>query len=108
MQHPSRVSAAHIAVGAAPAALLLPWAVAVAERIATARGREIPRLSLTIACDLLLDLVLRADSLHCPAAVTYQGWPLLAIVPLDWADELAPAAASVAGPRTTAPEGLSS
>lgn len=97
LSHPKRVPPASIMVGAAATALLLPYATAA--DIAAARGVLIPELPAQAGADLLLDLVLRADSLHCPAAITSRGVAAVAIVPLDWADSLAPT--TVAGAPVT-------
>lgn len=96
--HPKRVPATVIVVQAAPTALLLPYCTAA--ELAAVRGSTVPTFTARTASDLLLDLVLRADALHSPAAITFDGHPAIAIVPLNWADSLTPAS-SVAGPRTT-------
>ncbi|MDX2683690.1 hypothetical protein [Streptomyces soliscabiei] len=90
LRHPSRVPPTTIVVQGAPTALFLPYATAAG--LAAQRGVSIPEFTAQAGADLLLDLVFRADSLHCPAAISLRGVAAVAVVPLDWSASLAPAA----------------
>jgi hypothetical protein len=89
LRHPSRVPPTTIVVEGAPTALFLPYAMAAG--LAAQRGVSIPEFTAQAGADLLLDLVFRADSLHCPAAISLRGVAAVAVVPLDWSNSLAPA-----------------
>lgn len=89
LRHPSRVQSTTVVVQGADTALFLPYARAA--HLAAQRGVSIPEFTAQAGADLLLDLVLRADTLHCPAAICLKGVAAVAIVPLEWSASLAPA-----------------